>query len=371
MERIRLALRDWAAARDSVFAPSVAASAPVFQLETVTDGARKTQLSFVAMFLTDTHLSTKTFAAQATCQMMEHTRAARQFYLGDDIDIEARQLQKSGRLDDPWQRQYLGHVLRKAADTPTIKLIGNHDVALNGRRIPYDGKNLWHRKLTGKTVFGVAVKYQHDYQDARGRTFRLLHAHQVADAVLGRSKGALYLVSDIGYAVLPQLDKAVAAVTGAHDFHVTHGVRARFDTGLGLSAGLARVADSNPLLDGIIHGHFHRPDIAWTPGGKLVMDAGSCTEHPRALVEDAHGTKALLTWHPDRIVLREENGAQRVIAHEALGLKVTSPRLYEDKFTQQADRLIGLVQRLWPVAGEARAPKRKVVTSMGIYAKNF
>ena len=365
MERIRRGLQNWAAARASVFARSANAVAPAFQLQTVTDQQGKTQLAFAGMFLTDTHLSTKGFSAQATCQMLEQTRAARHYYLGDDIDIEARQLQKSGGLDNPWQRQYLGHVLRKAADAPTIKLIGNHDVALNGRRIPYDGKNLWHRKLTGKTLFGVAVKYQHDHQDAQGRTFRLLHAHQVADAVLGTSKGALYLISDIGYAALPQLDKAVAAVTGAHDYHITHGVRARFDTGLGLSAALARVADRNPQLDGIIHGHFHRPDIARTPGGKLVIDAGSCTEHPRALVEDARGTKALLTWHPDRIVLREENGAQRMIAHQALRLKVMPPKLLEDKFTQQADRVIGLVQRLWPVAGEAKAPKRKVVTSMG------
>lgn len=359
MERIRQGLQNWAAARASVFARSATAAAPAFQLQTVMSEHGQKQLAFTAMFLTDTHLSTKGFSAQATCQMLEQTRAAQHFYLGDDIDIEARQLQQSGGLSAPWQRQYLGHVLRKAAVAPAIKLIGNHDIALHGRRIPYDGKNLWHRRLTGKTLFGVAVKYQHDHRDAQGRTFRLLHAHQVADAVLGTSKGALYLVSDIGYAALPQLDKAVAAVTGAHDYHITHGVRARFDTGLGLSAALARVADRNPQLDGIIHGHFHRPDIARTPGGKLVIDAGSCTEHPRALVEDARGTKALLTWHPDRIVLREENGAQRIIAHSALGLNVTPPTLHEDKFTQQADRLIGVVQRMWPVVGEARTAKRR------------
>jgi UDP-2,3-diacylglucosamine pyrophosphatase LpxH len=371
MELIRRGLRDWAAARDSVFARSATAGAPAFQLQTVMNEQGQKQLAFAAMFLTDTHLSTKGFSAQATCQMLEQTRAARHYYLGDDIDIDARQLQQSGGLNNPWQRQYIGHVLRKAAEAPTVKLIGNHDVALNGRRIPHEGKNLWHRRLTGKNIFGVAVKYQHDYQDGQGRTFRLLHAHQVADAVLGTSKGALYLISDIGYAALPQLDKAVAAVTGAHDYHITHGVRARFDTGLGLSAALARVADRNPQLDGIIHGHFHRPDIARTPGGKLVIDAGSFTEHPRALVEDARGTKALLTWHPDRIVLREENGAQRVIAHQALGLNVTQPKLHEDKFTQQADRLIGLVQRLWPVAGEARVPKHKVATAMGLFAKKL
>ncbi len=72
---------------------------------------------------------------------------------------------------------------------------------------------------------------------------------------------------------------------------------------------------------------------------------------------------------PYRMRINGSNGsravAQRMIAHQALRLKVMPPKLLEDKFTQQADRVIGLVQRLWPVAGEAKAPKRKVVTSMG------
>ncbi len=341
-----------------------------FELHVKINKHGKPVLSFDYMSMSDFHLGTRQSRAKRSSKVFEHTEARRLDLTGDLFDGE-HMLEKDEHHLAEWHRQATAHILRKA-DAGTIINYppGNHDVAIRNQTTIYSGEDvtlgpvalkagtrMLHHNLCGKTILGVNVAEYVYYTDPKGRRFKVIHGDQFDDVLFGKHKGLAYHIGSPAYDLLLDVDARFQSIPRCENLSIAAvGKRATktiINVWLGVRKAMVKTLDDDSSIDGIIYGHSHMHEMARTPKGKLVINDGCCTEHVQAAVHDRNGTWANLEFHNDRLVIRSENGHQRTVSWNLLGMAeafAQEPTMFDDNdpHVQKADRLERLMYRLWP-----------------------
>ena len=364
---------------NSCVSESHAQTGPIegFTLETTTTQDGRAVLSFPFMAISDLHWGTKYSRAKRTTHMLRHIQTDRLDMVGDVIDGDALMKKKRWNFG-PWHRQAMAEVLRMTHNgTQTNIYPGNHDEALRGRPLQ-DGGRRFPGKLSGKSLYGVRFCEDAVYAAPDGRRFLITHGDLYDNHLFTslQSRAFWYAVGGHAYDALNEVDYWINKIPLCREFSIAAaGKRAAkivINRFLGIRAQMAREIDSRMDCDGAIYGHSHMGGFERTPGGKLLINDGCCTEYVQALVHDRQGRFALLTWRKDRLDVTTEDGREQSVSWAALGLAREFERpmvLREDAFTARADRVMRLIYRMWPARDrQAYAEdKRREVASGGTF----
>lgn len=336
-----------------------------FEFPVATNPAGRRVFYFPYMTLSDIHWGTQYSRAKLLCHMMQNTLCAKTDYIGDIYDGTAVLSKPTWNLG-PYHRQGIAHGLRKAAQGTTTRVFrGNHEDGISK-----EDENPNHRNLDGKNIFGVEFVNSADHVDVQGRKFLCVHGDEFDDHLFETAwrKAFWYKLGDSAYKSLYFMDRGVRQIPILEHFSLAalgkKAAKIAINNFMGVRNAMAREIDEGKYAeyDGAIYGHSHMPGFQWTPGGKLLINDGCCTEHVNALVEDANGTKAILTWHKAYIEVEEEpvpgqkHGPKYKLTFAELGFHEALEPVeeIEDEHTENADRLIRLIYMMWPPQDRAR-----------------
>ena len=271
----------------------------------------------------------------------------------------------------PSHRQGMALLIQKAETSAVTILSGNHEVGL-------------HRRLqTPKSIFGIEFRQSSTHVDPLGRRFLEEHGdrydlevfktaanqekwHRIGDKLHHLGGELDYLLQNgLGF------EKASVARTGKRLFKTV------INRKMGVLAAMERTIDASGF-DGNISGHSHMMGFHRTPGGKLLINDGSCTDHVQFAVHDRHGKWGLIEHHRDRMNVEMESGYKYQVFWKAHGLDhfAEPPVPVETIHTQKADRLLRLAFRMWPardrqdVSRKIEEKGRAIDRLMGILALN-
>ena len=316
-----------------------------FIWETRLDANGNRTLYFPAMFVSDIHLGTALARAKRFCHMMERTQTGELYAIGDIVDLENMRRKKRWNFA-PHHMQVLAHLLRKNA---TI-IAGNHD------------EDIRERNWLGKQIFGSKILDEARVKDAKGDVFKVEHSDYFDDHVFGKSKKFWYALGDFFFMPLAHFDIKVQDKTGWDWFStaacVKYGAKLFINQGLGVDKAIAQSVDADPTIQGYINGHSHDGHIKSTPKGKtLINDGHSTINVVQAAAFDCNGTKIrICDWRKTHLVY-EEAGHKYKLYYKDLGLDCAhEPKKYEDKYTEQAQRIVRVIYRLAQPKNE-RHPK--------------
>lgn len=212
-----------------------------FELDIRGDGDDR-KLYFRHIFLSDIHLLTSQCKAKGLSALFEHTHLDNVTLVGDILDLWHASAKT--KWDMPkWQRQLIGHILRTTAQTTSIT--GNHDELLRGSFLastdltklerkalesrirsslnPFDktlpisvkysdtqrpppqtdsqrfntitGNLKTHRRLTGKSIYGIEIKNHDNYICKDGKNILICHGDGF-DANLRKKHSGWYKIGD-------------------------------------------------------------------------------------------------------------------------------------------------------------------------------
>ncbi|NCC21373.1 MAG: hypothetical protein EOM26_02805 [Alphaproteobacteria bacterium] len=326
---------------------------PGIASDPVTGEAR---LYFPFMSVSDIHWGTKYSRAKRLCHMLEHTRCDTMTMVGDIVDLIA--LRRKERWNfGPYHRLGMAHVLEKAVSGTDVHIIdGNHEEGVRGEPASGDGRP--HRDLNGKNIFGLWFHDHVEYEmpDEAANRFLILHGDQFDGKI-----SYLYGVGDLAYTAAYEIDDLLHKMGVREDFSIAawgkRQVKSFIKHHLSAGKGLADAVDANRFLQGGVYGHEHMAGFARTKEGKLLINDGCCTEHVQALVHDEKGNWAIITWHKDRMDVLEPDGNFETVYWKDMGLETFErpPSVFENEYTQRADRLLRLIYRAAPPKERLRA----------------
>lgn len=293
--------------------------------------------------------------------MEQNTWAAENDYIGDIYD-GTHAIDKPTWNLGPWHRQGMAHALRKADQGGNVKVFqGNHEYGIN-KTTNFAGETKPYRHISGKKIYGINFVIEAVHRDEIGRSILRLHGDKYDDQLFKseKSKGFWYKLGDVAYTGLYEVDRGIRMIPALEHFSVAalgkKAAKVTINQFMGINDVIAKALDESEH-DVMIYGHSHMPGFMRTPGGKLLINDGCCTEHVNALVRDANGTYAILTWHSDGIEVEEEplvkgykEGAKyRVLFKDLHFTEALEPAVtVEDEYTARADRMIRLLYRTWP-----------------------
>jgi len=316
------------------------------------DDQGRPYLHFPFMSLSDIHWGTGQSRAKRLCQLLEHTRTDHTQLAGDIIDLEYMTEKLTWNLG-PWHRQGMGHILRRAGDESSVVKYnrGNHEDNIRG--------DIFDR-LNGRHLYGVQFEDQSEYVDPGGLRVLIDHGHRF-------DKGAIKLLQRPGMLMLNGLyrvDRANRRLFPNTDFSFAangkHVVKKTINNALSVNKAMRSSLDASDY-DAYIYGHTHMGGFEQTPGGKIIMNDGTSTEHVQTLVHDAEGNWALIKWHRHCMWVTEPDGNVEKLNWADLGLEHFSedPMPVEDEYTACADRISRVVARIWPAKDRQDALEAK------------
>lgn len=305
-------------------------------------------LFFPAVFMSDMHLGTFGTRAKRLCLFLDLTETDRLYLVGDIVGGTELEARRKFQFGGSWHKQVLGHFFRKVRCGTTVTYIpGNHDAVPRGHEVAPD---VWHRKLTGKSLMGIRFVQQEVYIDPNGRRFKVLHGDEFDDMV-----GFWYRAGDWFIETLQSFDHVLHTYFSRMREHSVAAVVKRAFKGtisalMDVKKKIRDYADCEHV-DGVIYGHSHIGGFQKTVGGKIAMNDGCCTEHVQALVHDEDGIWALLTMYKDKFLVTEEDGNSYPVYWRELGMEdsiTAGPIKYQDQSRRDACRLLGIIERAWP-----------------------
>lgn len=347
-------------------------------------------LHFPFMSISDVHWGTMVSRAKRMAHLLHHTATDLLYGLGDMIDFEYLRHKQRWNIG-PWHRQGIAHLLRKVAEgIPVLYFRGNHETGM--RKIEDDraGKPgpIW--RDGKRSVLGIDLVNDHTRTDPKGRSVHSKHGDvydyaamrsvkikpliDALEIVLGSREKAekyVYDACSMAYESLYGIDWGLRQFPPLENYsfaaYFKHFFKERILKNLGVREVIAKALDDSPH-DVMIYGHSHMPGFEWTPAGKLLINDGCSTEHVNALVQDEHGTFAILTWHKDGVEVEEEPPApfapsvKYVVSWKELGVEhFSKPTPMMDNFyTKQADRLLRLVYKLAPPLERSEIQERQI-----------
>lgn len=324
-------------------------------------------------FKSDFHLGTRQCRAKRLCGVEDMTSADLVYLIGDILDGE-HDMTKDRASRPEWQRQVIGHIVRKAGTgTRTILLPGNHDLGVREQTMVYGGTNeggdyelpngkilrrgdkLLHHNLCGRPpLAGIEVTEKTYFTDPKGRRFKIIHGDQFDDMLFGYTKGFWYSLGSDAHDFVVDLDEKFQRIPRCKDMSLAAlGKRATkifINYVLYVRHATMKAVDAEQGIDGIMYGHSHMQEMAHTKKGKLVINTGCCTEYVQETRCDRHGNMANLTFHGDYMLVRTENGQRRAVPLDVLGFPPLhrEPAKYDDEYMKTTDTLYRLMDRLWP-----------------------
>jgi UDP-2,3-diacylglucosamine pyrophosphatase LpxH len=337
------------------------------------DGRRV--LYFPYMSRSDIHWGTQYCRAKKLCHMEENTWAAENDYPGDIYDGTHARDKFTWNLG-PWHRQGMAHALRKADQGGNVKVFqGNHEYGIN--KTTGENKKPY-RHISGKNIYGIDFVIEASHRDEKNRSILRLHGDKYDDQLFKseKSKGFWYKFGDVAYTGLYEVDRGIRLIPPLEHFSVAalgkKAVKSIINGLMGINDVIAQALDESPY-DVMIYGHSHMPGFVRTPSGKLLINDGCCTEHVNALVRDANGTYAILTWHSDGIEVEEEpppghkEGAKYRVSFKEHGFsEALEPAVAtEDEYTARADKIIRLLYHTWPAKDVQKIIKQRKIERAG------
>lgn len=242
--------------------------------------------------------------------MEQNTWARENDYPGDIYDGTHARDKITWNLG-PWHRQGMAHALRKADQGGNVKVFqGNHEYGINKTK-NFAGEKKPYRHISGKNIYGIDFVIEASHRDENNRSILRLHGDKYDDQLFKseKSKGFWYKFGDVAYTGLYEVDRGIRLIPALEHFSVAalgkKAVKSVINELMGINDVIAKALDESEH-DVMIYGHSHMPGFTVTPAGKLLINDGCCTEHVNALVRDANGTYAILTWHSDGIEVEEE-----------------------------------------------------------------
>lgn len=326
------------------------------------DEAGLPKLYFPFMSISDIHWGTAQSRAKRLCQALESTQTNHLQLPGDIVDLEYLRRKPTWNLG-PWHREGMGHIFRKADHgTRVVFNPGNHEGTETSGHTP--------ERLMDKSVYGVEFERNTVYEDPLGRKILISHGHEHdADIIKSREQRAfLYRTGDLALAGMYLLDHGYRKIDPDTDFSFAasgkHLVKNFINSCLGVRANIHRKIDQSGY-DGYIYGHTHMGGFEHTPGGKMIINDGTCTEHVQFVVHDAAGNWALIKFHKDRMTVTEpcEDGkeVENEIYWKDLGLDHfgDEPVAHNDEYTYRADRFSRIIARSAPALDQQQARLKK------------
>jgi len=252
-------------------------------------GGNNVRQHYRTVFISDTHLGSKSANATQLAHFLKHTTADTWYLVGDIID-GWKVIERAWYWNDD-HSQVLRHLLRLSIESKVIYTPGNHDEFLRG--LVADGFF-----MDSVTICDDIVHETHD-----GRRFLVTHG-DLYDSVV--SVKWLSFLGDRAYDALVLLNGAVSAVRRAL------GLRRRWSLSAyaksKIKAAVAFIGDFEGRLasaaaarglDGVICGHIHTAAVKTLNGGVSYMNCGDWVESCTALVETQDGEFKVLQWSND------------------------------------------------------------------------
>ncbi len=311
------------------------------------------------MTFSDIHWGTAACRAKRLAQALENLSIDVLFLIGDIVDGERLGTKKKWKFP-LWHQEGMAHILRFVAKGTKVTYIpGNHDIDVRKQTIWHGPANQkeekLHHNLCGRTFLGMKVVEEAFFVDPQNRRIKLIHGDQYDDDLFGKNKEFWYHLGDAAYEILGTLDSAVHHVPGFGHLSIQailkRATKKTIENCLGVLRVITDALDNKHHDTDIeIYGHSHMPSIRQTPGGKLLVNDGSCTEHVQGTGGDEDGQIANFEWHKDRIILITKEGQQRTFFWKDLGLSHFSeePRRIEDESKKRVSQLERIMYRLWP-----------------------
>lgn len=251
-------------------------------------------LQFRSIWISDTHLGTRTCKAEYLLDFLRHTESKNLYLIGDIIDFWSL---KNGWHWPKLHNQVIQTIMEKAAkDTEVIYVPGNHDE--------------WFRDYLGLLFGGVRITADPVHTTADGRRFLIIHGDEF-DSVVKHSRWLAVLGSG-AYDFLLYANRWVNYFRRKLGFpywslaaYLKHKVKNAVNFISNFEQALAHEARKRGV-DGVICGHIHRATIE-NIDGIVYCNDGDWVESCTALVERHDGSLAILHWADDSMFFLDEN----------------------------------------------------------------
>jgi hypothetical protein len=299
-------------------------------------------LYFPYMAISDIHWGSRFTRAKRLCMALRDFESDELKILGDTVGGVEMTKKKTWHMG-PWHRQGIALVLQKTKISAVTNLDGNHEAGLD-------------RFLrTPKHLYGIELRKTSTHRDPKGRLFLEEHGddHDRHVFKTPESQAWWYSIGDSLLNIGGEVDLILQDKLRLENASVARAAKRLFKTlinkKMGVLAAMEREIDASHY-DGNVSGHSHMGGFHYTPGGKLLINDGCCTDHVQFVVHDRHGNWALIEHHRDRMIIEMENGTKYTKIWKELELDHFSapPREQDNIYTERADRLLRLASHLWP-----------------------
>lgn len=251
-------------------------------------------LQFRSIWISDTHLGTRTCKAEYLLDFLKHTESKNLYLIGDIIDFWSL---KNGWYWPKLHNQVIQTIMEKAAkDTEVIYVPGNHDE--------------WFRDYLGLLFGGVRIIADPVHTTADGRRFLIIHGDEF-DSIVKHSRWLAVLGSG-AYDFLLYANRWVNYFRRKLGFpywslaaYLKHKVKNAVNFISNFEQALAHEARKRGV-DGVICGHIHRATIE-NMDGIVYCNDGDWVESCTALVERHDGSLAILHWADESMFFLDEN----------------------------------------------------------------
>ena len=323
--------------------------------------------AFQHVFMSDIHWGTHSARAKSLCRVFPNIRTQGLTLVGDIVDGWHMSEKETWNFGD-FHRQGIAHVLRM--DAQKIYIPGNHENNLRGTMKTFsqhDDREMMHRKLTGGDLFGIKVLHDAEYTDPNGKCYFVCHGDEFDPQLYSQNDGFWYHFGDKAISAFAHIDHRVNERMGWEEFSGCARLKSAFKL---ISERVTGVKDkafdfvSDNGFDGLIYGHSHISGFDSRDGMQLINDGCATDNAPEFLAVAHDGDKALLKWHKDFLRITAEDNSVTHIPWNLLdmdGYGRFEPDLIEDEYTQQADRLIRVMYRMWPGQDRGRGDAHPVV----------
>lgn len=252
----------------------------------VFEGSDKSEpaAKYRAVFISDLHLGTPGFQAEALIDFLKHHPSQTLYLVGDIID--GWQLRRRWHWPQA-HNDVVQKLLRCARKGCRVVFVpGNHDE--------------FARQFLGLHFGGIEVVEHAIHHTADGRRLWVIHGDQF-DAVVQCAKWLAYLGDNL-YELSLRLNRHLnvwRARLGLPYWSLSQYLKHRVKRALNFMTAFEEAVAQEARkrgMDGVVCGHIHRPEIR-DIGGVLYCNDGDWVESCSALVEHMDGRLEIVYWH--------------------------------------------------------------------------
>jgi UDP-2,3-diacylglucosamine pyrophosphatase LpxH len=237
-------------------------------------------------FISDIHLGFAESSVEPLLSFLQELETETLYLVGDVFDLAC------SMSSHAWPQAHHDVIRRISVmaeqGTRVVYIPGNHDALVRG--------------LEGTRCGNIEIRREVVHETADGRRFLVIHGDEFDDKRV--LPPWLEQLGGRAYGVLLGLDRQLNTLAGAlglAPWRIAASLKqaAKSAVNLRTSFDEALVAEARRRgVDGVICGHFHRPELR-DLGGVLYCNDGDWVESCTALAEDLDGRLALIHWRAE------------------------------------------------------------------------